>query len=103
MLTPESLARSVRLGDGAGGRAPAARSPGRPARPEVRGVDLQCPGVDVPLCREVVSLAAASWLDGANFGLGWGLVGPTGGSDSGEGREPLLPSAVGPKGRKRLA
>ena len=32
-----------------------------------------------------------------------GLVGPTGGSDSGEGREPLLPSAVGPRGRKRLA
>ena len=37
-----------------------------------------------------------SWSDEANFGLGWGLVGPTGGSDSGEGREPLLPSAVGP-------
>ena len=30
-------------------------------------------------------------------------MGPTGGSDSGEGREPLLPSAVGPRGRKRLA
>ena len=42
-------------------------------------------------------------LHEANFGLGWGLVGPTGGSDSGEGREPLLPSAVGPEGRKRLA
>ena len=57
---------------------------------EVRGADLQCPGVDVPLCREVVSLAAASWLDGANFGLGWGLVGPTGGCDNRGGpRAPL--------------
>ena len=34
---------------------------------------------------------------------GWGLVGPTGGSDRGEGREPLLPGTVGPEGRKRLA
>eukprot|EP01048_Picozoa_sp_COSAG05_P013183 COSAG05_NODE_1380_length_5022_cov_25.282348_6_plen_104_part_00 len=64
----------------------------------MRGADLQCPGVDVPLCREVVSLAAASWLGGANFGLGWGLVGLTGGGDSGEGREPLLPSATAPQG-----
>eukprot|EP01048_Picozoa_sp_COSAG05_P016981 COSAG05_NODE_2259_length_3324_cov_9.708837_1_plen_73_part_00 len=47
--------------------------------------------------------SSLSWTDEVNFGLGWGLVGPTGGSDSGEGREPLLPSAVGPKGRKRLA
>ena len=47
--------------------------------------------------------SSLSWSDEANFRLGWGLVGPTGGSDIGEGREPLLPSAVGPRGRKRLA
>ena len=28
--------------------------------------------------------------------VGLGLVGPTGGGDSGEGREPLLPSATDP-------
>ena len=57
-----AVARSVRRWDSAGGRAPAARSPGRLARPEVRGADRQCPGIDAPLYREVVALAVA--LDG---------------------------------------